>query len=151
MGVLGMFTMSLEEYIRARLSDDQFKTARACLDAVKYPLRQWRSFASARRLPSLPSGRKWRSAIPMGLRYSFQRGLIGYRYRGIPMIKHPVDIALYMRLIWETRPATIIEIGSDAGGTALWLSDLLRTYGPGGRVVSIDIKPPAPFVGVDNL
>ena len=42
------------------------------------------------------------------------------------------------------KPRTIIEIGSKAGGAALWLADQLRTFGIEGRVLSIDIKPPSP-------
>src|SRR5262249_34994333 len=65
-------------------------------------------------------------------------------YRDVPMLKHPVEVALYMRLIWETKPRTIFEIGSSAGGAAVWMSDLLKTFGIDGQIISIDLKPPAP-------
>ena len=48
----------------------------------------------------------------------------------------------YTLLVWKTKPRTIIEIGSKAGGSALWFSDLQNIYGIDGRVFSIDILPP---------
>jgi cephalosporin hydroxylase len=60
------------------------------------------------------------------------------------MVKQPFEIALYMKLVWELKPQTIIELGSRHGGTAIWLGDILHTFGNGGRVISIDIEPPSP-------
>lgn len=60
------------------------------------------------------------------------------------MQKHPVEIALYMRLIWELKPQTIIEIGSLFGGSAIWLADTLNSFGIEGQVISIDLVPPSP-------
>lgn len=67
------------------------------------------------------------------------------------MIKHPVEIALYMRLIQQVRPASIIEIGSLSGGGAVWMGDLLNTFGINGRVISIDLVPPEPFFVPANV
>ena len=39
----------------------------------------------------------------------------------------------------EAKPASIIEIGSNMGGSALWLADMLRSFGLPGSVVSIDL------------
>ena len=54
------------------------------------------------------------------------------------MLKQAFEVALYMRLIWETKPGTIIEIGSHSGGAAVWMSDLLKTrFGPStGRLIA---------------
>jgi len=82
---------------------------------------------------------------------SFYRGIIDYRYRDIPMQKHPIEMALYPRLLWALKPRTIIEIGSFAGGSALWLADTLNSYGIDGRVVSVDIKPPSPSYILQNV
>jgi len=67
------------------------------------------------------------------------------------MQKHPVDIALYMRLIWQLKPRTIIEIGSFAGGSAAWIGDTLRTFGIDGQVISIDLTPPKPTYQPSNV
>ncbi len=102
----------------------------------------WRS--QIKNYAPLPGGRHWRSDVPVDLNWKLQRGTINYRYRDVPMLKHPVEVALYMRLIWETRPATIVEIGSQSGGAAVWMADLLNLFGIPGNVVSIDLKPPSP-------
>lgn len=69
-----------------------------------------------------------------------QRGTLGYTWRGINCMKNPFDFALYFKLIWDLRPGTIIEIGSNRGGSAVWLADMCRTYGLATRVWSIDLE-----------
>jgi hypothetical protein len=95
------------------------------VDALKYiikmPYRTHRRTGIALRLPPLPDGRGWRTAISPALHISIIRGMMDYDYRDVPMQKHPMDMALYMRLIWQLKPRTIIEIGSLAGGSAAWL------------------------------
>ena len=68
-----------------------------------------------------------------------------HAYRGIDCAKCPMDLAIYQRLIWETRPRTIIEIGTAKGGSTLWLADQLTIYGlEPFEVHSYDIaSPPA--------
>lgn len=78
--------------------------------------------------------------IPYKLLHSIQASLWRYTYRGILMQKSPFDIALYTKLVWDIQPRTIIEIGTQAGGSALWFADLLGTQGNGGHVYTIDIN-----------
>jgi cephalosporin hydroxylase len=113
---------------------------------LKWPYRALRRAGIDRRFSPLPNGRGWRSAIPMGLHVSFYRGVIDYQYRGVPMQKHPLEMALYPRLLWELKPRTIIEIGSFSGGSAVWFGDLLKIFGIDGRVVSVDVKTPSPLL-----
>src|SRR5262249_12335622 len=59
---------------------------------------------------------------------------------------------IYMRLLWDVRPGTIIEIGSGLGGSALLLRDMARMVDIDCTVVSIDpTPPPASFDGVSFL
>ena len=67
-----------------------------------------------------------------------QQGTLAYRYRGIPVLKNPFDLALYPLLLEQLKPRTLIEIGSHRGGSALWFAD----QRPGMRVISIDLSPP---------
>jgi cephalosporin hydroxylase len=139
--------VSLRQYLKSRLTKDQRKHVRRAIGALETacpPLRAVRQAFITRDWPPLPDGRTWETAAPPALIISFVEGVINYRYRDIPMQKHPVEIALYTKLIWETKPATIIEIGSLAGGAAAWMGDLLNNFGIAGRVVSIDIRPPTP-------
>jgi cephalosporin hydroxylase len=83
--------------------------------------------------------RTWNSALPRETLHSIQNAGHNYSYRGIPIIKNPFDFALYPLLLWNLKPRTIIEIGSKAGGSAVWLGDLLNNFGIEGHVYSIDI------------
>ena len=83
--------------------------------------------------------RTWNSALPRETLHSIQNAGHNYSYRGIPIIKNPFDFALYPLLLWNLKPRTIIEIGSKAGGSAVWLGDLLNNFGIDGHVHSIDI------------
>ena len=72
--------------------------------------------------PEMNATRRGGSAIPKHLLDSIQRGHFLYTYKGIPTFKNPFDWALYPILLWEVRPKTIIEIGSNQGGSAAWLA-----------------------------
>ena len=55
------------------------------------------------------------------------------------MLKNPFDFAIYPVLVWNTKPATIFEIGSKSGGSALWFGDMLESFGINGHVYSLDV------------
>ena len=82
------------------------------------------------------------SALCGALLQSIQAGTLTYSHRGVLMQKNPFDVALYQKLIWEIKPRTIVEVGSNAGGSALWLADLIGMFGIDGHVHSLDIKLP---------
>lgn len=64
-----------------------------------------------------------------------------YRYRGIPTLKNPFDLALYPRLLEQVRPHTLIEIGSFKGGSALWFAEQALALDLPTQIVSIDCNP----------
>jgi cephalosporin hydroxylase len=73
---------------------------------------------------------------------SLQQGIMKYTYRGVPMLKCPFDLALYMQVIWDLKPRTILEFGSKSGGSALWLADVLTNFGLKETILrSYDIAP----------
>lgn len=61
------------------------------------------------------------------------------KYRGIQAAKCPFDYVIYQMIISELMPDLIIEIGTNIGGGALYLADLLNNIGHG-IVHTIDIK-----------
>jgi cephalosporin hydroxylase len=81
------------------------------------------------------------SVIPKPILDGIQTGTMAYEYRGIPTWKNPFDLAIYPLLFWRTRPAAIIEIGSNQGGSALWMADVTRNLGIACQIHSIDIEP----------
>jgi cephalosporin hydroxylase len=76
----------------------------------------------------------------------YQNGVLRYTYRDVPCLKSPIDLAIYLKLIWELKPGTIVEVGTKAGGSALLWADILAMYGLAGHVYTIDLAPPAGIV-----
>ncbi|MGZ4200075.1 MAG: CmcI family methyltransferase [Thermoleophilia bacterium] len=70
-------------------------------------------------------------------------------YAGVQMSKFPEDLRVYEHLLWLQSPDAVIEVGTDAGGSALWFRDRLRTLRSYGRtaddplVVTIDVDQAA--------
>lgn len=59
-------------------------------------------------------------------------------YRGVRYIKDPFDYILYQMILMEVRPDLVIEVGTNRGGGALYLADLMDKIGHG-TVHTIDI------------
>ena len=89
--------------------------------------------------PLPAGGRSFRSAIPNAALQTIQAGSLRHTYKGIPLLKNPFDLALYAQLIWREKPATILEIGSYEGGSALWFADQMVAFGLRPNVISIDV------------
>jgi cephalosporin hydroxylase len=58
---------------------------------------------------------------------------------GAQALKNPLDLWVYQELIFELRPALIVETGTYRGGSALFLATMCDLLGTG-DVVSIDIE-----------
>ncbi|WP_052752826.1 CmcI family methyltransferase [Kordia zhangzhouensis] len=65
------------------------------------------------------------------------------------LFKTVYDLAIYQMLMWELKPKTIIEIGSGTGGSAVWMADLMASYGIESKIISFDII--APKIRYDNV
>lgn len=91
-------------------------------------------------------GRTFATAVPAELLTSVQKGVMTSVYRGVPFLKSPFDIGIYLQLLSRLQPRTVIEVGTKHGGSALWFADMMSAAGvveP--RVVSVDIQPLAKF------
>lgn len=62
-------------------------------------------------------------------------------HRGCQMIKTPDDLTIFQQLFWHLRPATIIELGTFTGGSAIWMADMLRMMDIEAHIYSMDIDP----------
>mgnify|MGYP005852686035 CR=1 FL=1 len=87
--------------------------------------------------------RSFRTFFEPGQLEAYQAGVMGYRYKGRQCLKSPVDVAIYLHLLEVLRPASIVEIGTREGGSALLLADMAAMVGLAPQVVSVDIAPPA--------
>ncbi|WP_169741526.1 CmcI family methyltransferase [Beijerinckia mobilis] len=96
---------------------------------------------------SIATGQRgFESCIPPELLAGIQNGVLHSRYRDVPFLKSPFDIALYMQFFSRKNFHTVIEIGSKFGGSALWFADLMSNHGRDNpRVVCVDIKPLASY------
>lgn len=91
-------------------------------------------------------GRPFDTAVPAALLATIQAGVMRSVYRGVPFLKSPFDIGIYLQLLTRIAPKSVIEIGTKHGGSALWFADMLSAAGvPAPRVVSVDIQPIAQF------
>jgi len=69
-----------------------------------------------------------------------QEGRVHHRtsWMGVPCLKCPMDLMIYQEILFETRPALVVETGTHEGGSALFLAQMLDLLGEG-EVVSIDV------------
>jgi cephalosporin hydroxylase len=72
-------------------------------------------------------------------RYYGSRVWMDTYWRGVPTQKCPLDLWVYQEIIWSTRPDLIVETGTAAGGSALYLASICDLQGHG-RVITIDIE-----------
>lgn len=59
-------------------------------------------------------------------------------WMGVPCLKTPLDLWIYQEILFETRPALVVETGSHKGGSALFLAHALDALGAG-EIFSIDV------------
>jgi cephalosporin hydroxylase len=84
-------------------------------------------------------------------------GLPSFTWKDFPILKDPFALAVYPQLLWELKPATIIELGAYMGGSALWLADMMQAMKIEGHIFSyelyrdrIEVKhPQITFVKID--
>jgi cephalosporin hydroxylase len=81
-----------------------------------------------------------RIGLPLESVENIQLGTVTYFYRGLRCLKNPFDLAILARLFYETKPGTIVEIGTSYGGGALWISDQVKAFGLDTIVYSVDIR-----------
>ncbi|HEX2272389.1 MAG TPA: CmcI family methyltransferase [Acidimicrobiales bacterium] len=83
--------------------------------------------------------RTFRLTLGQWLRYH-QSDVVFERctWMGVRTWKSPLDAWIYQEILHEVRPDVVLEIGSAAGGSTLYLAHLLDLIGQG-TVVSVDI------------
>lgn len=89
------------------------------------------------------AARSFSSALPDDVLTALLKGCLDYRYKGRAMLLNPLDMANYLALLGQLRPAAVIEIGSLEGGRTLWLADTMASLGLDVRIISVDLMSPA--------
>jgi cephalosporin hydroxylase len=73
--------------------------------------------------------------------YSGDRTWRNTHWMGTPLLKCPLDLWIYQELIYRLRPDVILETGTNEGGSARFLAQLMDLIGKG-RVITVDIRTP---------
>lgn len=60
-------------------------------------------------------------------------------YKGVQAIRCPFDYVIYQMILFEVKPDLVIEVGTNRGGGALYIADLLDLIGKG-EIHTIDIQ-----------
>ncbi len=75
-------------------------------------------------------------------RYYASRADWQTRYLGYTAVKCPTDLWTIQEIIVETEPDLVVELGTFAGGSALFYADVLARNQGSGEVITIDITEP---------
>jgi cephalosporin hydroxylase len=82
-----------------------------------------------------------RSEIPDDVLIMSQGTARPAQWRGRDLFKSAFDFALVPMLLAELRPATILEVGSGNGASAMWMADLAELHRFDCRTLSVDHCP----------
>jgi cephalosporin hydroxylase len=94
--------------------------------------------------PALPSPARVELSAPVGeLWLKRIRQAVHDTYMGVPLRKLPEDLRVYEHVMWLSGCDTVIELGTNMGGSTLWFRDRLATLATYGRierpaVISVD-------------
>lgn len=123
-----------------RLSGPQGERLRARLALLRRVLagRGGRLVDYAERAGANPG--TWPSAIDPDTLTMSQGTAECLHWRGRPLFKTVFDFALVPMMLWDLRPATVIELGSGNGASALWMADLMAGFGIDAQVYSLDLE-----------
>ena len=83
---------------------------------------------------------KTESAMPRDGVRCLVEGKMKTHWRGVSVLKEALVLAIYQHLIFELKPGTVFDIGTYAGGSALWFHDIARAMGLSPKVVTVDIS-----------
>ena len=61
-------------------------------------------------------------------------------FLGVPVQKSVLDLWNYQEILFERKPAFVVEFGSYLGGSAVWFAETLNLIRPGAPVVSVDVR-----------
>ena len=93
---------------------------------------------SPKRFQSI-SEREDRSDIPIEAIKAHTLGKYFIEHRGCMVLKTADDLVIMQQVLSHVRPATVFEIGTFCGGTAIWMADMLCLMEAKSSVYAMDI------------
>ena len=64
-----------------------------------------------------------------------------HKWKGLTLMKDPMTLSIYMMMIQDIKPKTILEFGTYDGGSALWMEDIMKSLSLDCKIHTFDIKP----------
>lgn len=61
-------------------------------------------------------------------------------WRGVPIVKNPLDMMIYAEIIHREEPEVIVETGTCSGASAQFFQDMMD-LGVGGNVITVELTP----------
>jgi cephalosporin hydroxylase len=107
-------------------------------------LRNWVSLRGMGRFVDYFDRRAFAGRLPASSAWVHSQGAIApLGWKGRPMMRTAWDFALSAMMVQEIRPATIIELGTASGASAMWYADLQSTHDIRPNVITMDVAPPS--------
>ena len=64
-----------------------------------------------------------------------------HKWKGLTLMKDPMTLSIYMMMIQDIKPKTILEFGTYDGGSALWMEDIVKSLLLDCKIHTFDINP----------
>ena len=64
-----------------------------------------------------------------------------HKWKGLTLMKDPMTLSIYMMMIQDIKPKTILEFGTYDGGSALWMEDIMKSISLDCKIHTFDINP----------
>ena len=64
-----------------------------------------------------------------------------HKWKGLTLMKDPMTLSIYMMMIQDIKPKTILEFGTYDGGSALWMEDIMKSLSLDCKIHTFDINP----------
>ena len=63
-----------------------------------------------------------------------------HKWKGLTLMKDPMSLSIYMMMIQDIKPKTILEFGTYDGGSALWMEDNMKSLSLDCEIHTFDIN-----------
>ena len=63
-----------------------------------------------------------------------------HKWKGLTLMKDPMTLSIYMMMIQDLKPKTILEFGTYDGGSALWMEDTIKSLSFDCSIHTFDIN-----------
>ena len=63
-----------------------------------------------------------------------------HKWKGLTLMKDPMTLSIYMMMIQDLKPKTILEFGTFDGGSALWMEDTIKSLSLECNIHTFDIN-----------